>query len=293
MKNLNFDFLLDIWADLKAKKLAPVAIGLVVAAIAIPALLTKGEESGQRGPAADPRLEHVRRTPGRGRRGARGSRLEARLLQGARSLQGQGEARRRLGHRHGHGHPFPSTGGGEPEKGSSGGTGSPLGGLGSGGSTGSSGPSGRRRPGQHPDADPHDPPQLDIPSRSGASTRSSWLSTSAVPGASSTTRRSSRMTFLPRPTLPALLFMGVPEGERAAIFFVYPGMTHQGEGKCMPSPKNCNFLHLADRPGALPGRERPRVPDRAAQGQARAAEHGEEAARRGPQGLAAPPLPRR
>ena len=32
MKNLNADFLLDIWADLKAKRLAPVAIGLVVAA---------------------------------------------------------------------------------------------------------------------------------------------------------------------------------------------------------------------------------------------------------------------
>ena len=39
MKNLNADFLLDIWADLKAKRLGPIAIGLVVAMVAMPALL--------------------------------------------------------------------------------------------------------------------------------------------------------------------------------------------------------------------------------------------------------------
>src|SRR5688500_7161404 len=50
MKNVNFDFLLDIWADLKAKKLAPVAIALLVAAVALPVLLMKGEESASDGP---------------------------------------------------------------------------------------------------------------------------------------------------------------------------------------------------------------------------------------------------
>ena len=50
MKNLNADFLLDIWADLKAKRLAPVAVGLAVALVAIPALMLKGEETPAAGP---------------------------------------------------------------------------------------------------------------------------------------------------------------------------------------------------------------------------------------------------
>ena len=50
MKNLNADFLLDIWADLKAKRLAPVAIGLVAAVVAMPALMLKGGDAPAEGP---------------------------------------------------------------------------------------------------------------------------------------------------------------------------------------------------------------------------------------------------
>ena len=58
MKNLNADFLLDIWADLKAKRLAPVAVGLGLALVAMPALMLKGDERVVRRPAAH------RREPG-------------------------------------------------------------------------------------------------------------------------------------------------------------------------------------------------------------------------------------
>src|SRR6185436_19492237 len=50
MNNLNADFLLDIWADIKAKKLAPIAIGLVVAMVAMPALLLTGGGAPDAGP---------------------------------------------------------------------------------------------------------------------------------------------------------------------------------------------------------------------------------------------------
>ena len=52
------------------------------------------------------------------------------------------------------------------------------------------------------------------------------------------------MSFLPSPDVPALLFMGVPEDEKSALFFVHPGLSHQGEGVCMPSKAKCNFLEL-------------------------------------------------
>ena len=55
----------------------------------------------------------------------------------------------------------------------------------------------------------------------------------------------SRMSFLPNANVPALLFMGVPQDAKSALFFVHPTLSHQGEGVCIPSPTNCNFLKLA------------------------------------------------
>ena len=244
MKNLNFDFLLDIWADLKAKNLAPVAIGLVVAAIAIPALLMKGEESASEGPlpilasntSQGPEVEVAEELADRGSKlDSYKSRdpFKGKVKPDDDSATGTGTAT------------APETGSGEPEKGgSSGGTGSPLGGLGSGGSTGTTGPSGDGGLGSTPTPTPVDPPQLDMPKVKRRLYTYQLVLNFGRPGREQRYSAVSRMTFLPRPTLPALLFMGVPEGERAAIFFVHPGMTHQGEGKCVPSPKNCNFLHL-------------------------------------------------
>jgi hypothetical protein len=54
----------------------------------------------------------------------------------------------------------------------------------------------------------------------------------------------SRMSFLPSADVPALLFMGVPEDAKSALFFVHPGLSHAGEGVCMPSKSECNFLEL-------------------------------------------------
>lgn len=240
--NLNVDFLLDIWADLKAKKLAPVAIGLVVAAVAIPALLMKGEESATQGPlpilassASDgPQVEVAEELADRGSKldsySARDP-FKGKVKPDDDSATGTGTAS------------VPSTGGGD-DKGSTGSTGSPLGSGGSTGSSGTTGPSGDGGLGSTPTPIPTTPPELDIPKPKRRLYTFQLDLNFGRPGREQHYPAVKRMTFLPRPTLPALLFMGVPEGERAAIFFVYPGMTHQGEGKCMPSPKNCNFLHL-------------------------------------------------
>jgi hypothetical protein len=65
------------------------------------------------------------------------------------------------------------------------------------------------------------------------------------PGREKRYQNLSRMSFLPSADVPALLFMGVPQDEKSALFFVHPGLSHAGEGVCMPSKADCNFLELA------------------------------------------------
>jgi hypothetical protein len=66
------------------------------------------------------------------------------------------------------------------------------------------------------------------------------------PGRERRYRSLSRLTFLPSASLPVALFMGVNEARNKALFFVYPGLNHQGEGVCIPKPTNCDFVQLAE-----------------------------------------------
>ena len=245
MKNLNFDFLLDIWADLKAKNLAPVAIGLVVAAVAIPALLMKGEESASDGPlpilasnpTGGPEVEVAQELADRGSKldsyKARDP-FKGRVKPEDGELPGGGMAS------------VPGAGGGSaPGKGSSSGSsGSTLPGLGSGGggSTGSTPPAGGGDLGGP--TTPPSVPKLDTVTPKRRLYTYQLSVKFGRPGREQRYPELGRMSFLPRPNLPVLLFLGVPEGARSAIFLVHPGMTHQGEGSCVPSPRQCNFLEL-------------------------------------------------
>jgi len=240
MKNLNADFLLDIWADLKAKRLAPVAIGLVAAVVAMPALMLKGGEAPADGPvpvispvASDgPKVEvaaelaegdskldsYKARDPFDGlvkpedgdATGATGAAIAPSDLLG----KGGGED----------GGGMPSLGGGgggstAPDSLTSPGTG---GGLDTGGGTP---PTVVRKPGAKFTY------QLDVKfGRPGREKRYPHLS---------------RLAFLPDENVPALLFMGVPADEKSALFFVHPTLSHAGQGICTPSKTNCNFLKLA------------------------------------------------
>jgi hypothetical protein len=238
MKNVNADFLLDIWADLKAKRLAPVAVALAVAVVAMPALLLKGEEAPSAGPlpivaasasndggaevelaeeladgskldsykAHDPFDGLVK--PDDGTAGTSGTAI-------APGDAGAAAAADDLANALGGG----STGAGPPA--SSPGFGQP--------------PSGLSTPGSNPSPVVRRPSakytyELDVKfGRPGREKRYPHLS---------------RMSFLPSPKIPALLFLGVPVDEKSAIFLVHPGLDHQGEGVCLPNPTNCNFLEL-------------------------------------------------
>ena len=237
MNNLKADFLLDIWADLKAKRLAPVAVGMAVALVAIPALMLKGEETPGAGP-----LPVIPAASSSG--DAAEVELAEELAEGGSKLDSY------KAH-----DPFDGLVKPKDDSGVSGTAVAPgdaaaddagkelsklLGGGGSSPSdTGSTTPS-LGGPGLTTGGG--NPPvvikkrsrftyQLDVKfGRPGREKRYPSLS---------------RMSLLPSPDVPALLFMGVPQDEKSALFFVHPGLSHAGEGVCMPSKAECNFLKLA------------------------------------------------
>jgi hypothetical protein len=237
MKNMNADFLLDIWADLKAKRLAPVAVGLAVAVVAMPALLLKGEGTPSTSPLP------IVAAPASSEDGA-----EVEL---AEELAEDSKLDSYKAH-------DPFDGLIKPDDGNPGasgtaiapgdlptgaGTGSDIASIlgGGGGSTGSVGPGSAPGFGQ--------PPLSTGGGNQAPTVRRTRYSYEldvkfGRPGREKRYQHLSRMSFLPSPKVPALLFLGVPVDEKSAIFLVHPGLDHQGEGVCMPSSTNCNFLEL-------------------------------------------------
>jgi hypothetical protein len=238
MNNLNADFLLDIWADLKAKRLAPVAIGLVAAVVAMPALMLKGGDAPAEGPlpvitpaATDaPQVE-----------------VAAELAEGDSKLDSY-KAR------------DPFDGLVKPEDDETGGTGgaavapSDLIGKGGGddgaklpslggGGGGSTAPDSLTSPGSGGGLDTGSTPPT-VVRKPGAKFTYQLDVKFGRPGREKRYPDLSRMSFLPSADVPALLFMGVPTDEKSALFFVHPTLSHAGEGVCIPSKSNCNFLRL-------------------------------------------------
>jgi hypothetical protein len=53
-----------------------------------------------------------------------------------------------------------------------------------------------------------------------------------------------RLTALPKPADPVVLFLGLLEDRRTAAFLVRPGATVTGEGWCRPAPTDCQTLEM-------------------------------------------------
>jgi hypothetical protein len=240
MKNLNTDFLLDIWADLKAKRLAPVAIGLAVAVVAMPALMLKGEEAPTAGP-----LPIVSAPAGNSAE----VELAEELADGGSKLDSY------KAHNPFDGLVQPDDGGSttdgtaiapgdlEADKVDSGtpslGSGSDD--SGSGPPFGAGGPPGLGGSGGGLDTSGGSTPVVKRPPRGFTYQLDVKF---GRPGREKRYRSLPRMTFLPSEDVPALLFMGVPDDAKSAIFFVHPTLSHAGEGECIPSKQNCNFIEL-------------------------------------------------
>jgi len=238
MNDLNAGFLLDIWHDLNAKRLAPVAIALVVALIAIPALMLKGSDGGGDVPLPVP----VSGTNDGAQVVVADELAEDSKLDSYKSRD-----------------PFDglTKGGSGKEAAVDGSASAPIddlaskddGSTGVSGSTGTGGSTDVSPPpsdGDSPTVAP-DPPAKTPPVKKETAFYNFRLDLKwGRPGREKRIKSMSRLSFLSVSGHPVAIFLGVDETERNALFLVTPGLNHQGEGKCIPKPAKCNYLSLAE-----------------------------------------------
>lgn len=231
------DLALDLWNDLRAKRLWPVAAALLLALIAVPILVIKPAEEPAP-TAADPPASQAQPTPAVGAAES-GSRESSRLdvfgrkdpfrppaaplepsTSGATAASG-GPA--------GASAPPPTSGGSPPASGS---PSPPLGGSGgSGAAGGTSAPS---------------PPPVASPRRR--------LYTYVIDlrfgreGKTRLRRGIPRLTALPSERSPVAIFLGVSASGKRAVFLLNPAFEQRGQGTCRPRRATCNFLHLSTDP---------------------------------------------
>ncbi|MEA2399027.1 MAG: hypothetical protein QOK25_2583 [Thermoleophilaceae bacterium] len=217
-------FLLDLWQDLRAKRLWPIAVALLAATIAVPVLLFK--------PASTT-------PPALGAAQTGGQKLPVVTLDSSSVANSHLNVFKEK-------NPFKAVGGSGGAAGGGAST-TTLGnsvasavasansaGASAGGSAASSGSSG-----------------------SGATTPAGSTVTPSVHfftytadlrfgkrGSEKTYKSVKELDVLPDGTHPVISFYGVKSGNTAVFFLPDPAFRADGEGDCLPSPDNCRFLYL-------------------------------------------------
>jgi hypothetical protein len=225
-------FLLSVWNDLRAKRLWPVALALALALVAVPVVLLKPAKQAPP-PAA---------SPGKPSPAASRTPVSAAVDTGASSLDRfssknpfRGAGKQGTAAAAGGATSAPagsSSLAGSPATGSSGS--SPSGG----GSGSGSGSTGGSAPTQSPSA-----PQSGSPTKT---TKYTYVVDLSFGRAGHLRRHHGfgKLGILPSQDHPLLVFVGVTDGGGNAAFLVDSTLIPQGEGRCKPSAKNCNFLYL-------------------------------------------------
>jgi hypothetical protein len=226
-------FLLDLWQDLRAKRLWPVAVALLAATVAVPAMLFKPASSAAPSTGAG-QASNAGKLPV--------VTLDASSIAGSHlnifkeknpftALRDPDPDPNAAAANAGNGASGPGsvasttpTGTGS---GSSTGTGSTSGG-GSGGTTPPGGSTGK--PSVHYftyTADVRFGPRGDIKDF----------------------KSLHELDLLPSGDSPVVAFMGVKDGTTAVFFIADPAFRAEGEGACQPTPENCMFVYLTKDPG--------------------------------------------
>lgn len=229
---------LDIWDDLRAKRLWPVAAALLLAVIAIPLFLMKpAEEAAPSG--AKPGTPQAQATPAvavvdeasreSSKLGVFGKkdpfRPPAAALKPSTSTSAASAISSAAG-----ASASPLTSAGSPS--SPGSAAAPIGGSGGSGSTGG---------GSAPAA----PPVASLP-------RTAYTYVIDLDfgreGHTRLHRGVPRLRVLPSERSPVVVFLGVPASGKRAVFLLNPGFAQRGQGTCRPSRTTCNFLYLSTDP---------------------------------------------
>jgi hypothetical protein len=234
-------FLLDLWHDLRAKRLWPVALVLAIALLAVPVVLSKPSAT----PAPAP-VQTVRKAP---------DPQDLKALARVKLDSSADDARGSTLDTFDPSDPFrpptkitekkknesdaPSSVAGNTTDGSAG-TGSGPGGLplvGPGGGTGTSGSGGTGTTGGTGDGG------------GGADTTTTQYRyvvdvTFAANGRTRHIKGLERLDMLPTQASPLLLFLGVTTNGGNAVFLVDSTLQAAGEGKCKPKASKCAFLYI-------------------------------------------------
>ena len=217
-------FLLDIWHDLREKRLWPVAVGLLVAIVAIPVVMAKPAKAPPVESAPPAATTAALPTVARDQTIVDSSNLDAFDIKNPFS----DEADRTAGTVPGQGDTGSATGTGSGS-GSGGGSDTGSGGDVAGGSGGSA-PSGDSGSGG-----------------SGGGTKYYTYTVDVKFGARKLRDFKSMETLdlLPDDQNPVVSFMGMTDGAKTAVFFVVdPAFEADGEGTCNPSPDDCRFIYM-------------------------------------------------
>jgi hypothetical protein len=231
-------FLLDLWHDLRAKRLWPVAAVLAVAVVAVPVVLSKSSESPGPAPVAaartapDPKdlkaLASVKLDEGALERGSSLNTFDPSdpfrpPKAVTKAPSGSSDAPSTVtsdGQSGGDGGDTGSTGGGDTGVAGGGDTGST-----GGGGTGTTGGGG-----------------------TGTQTTAQYRyvvdATFSVNGRKRHMKGLERLAMLPNEASPLLLFLGVTPNAGNAVFLVDSTLEAAGEGKCKPRARECAFLYI-------------------------------------------------
>jgi hypothetical protein len=239
-------FFIDLWHDLRERRLWPVAVGLLAAIVAVPAILFKPVDESTppsaavTKPSGAPTLPVVSVESGP----IKGSKLEAFSSSEKNPFKPMKDLAAAPGTSGATGSGGSSTGG----SGSSGGSGS-AGGSGSGSvASGTAGGGGGAVSGGSPGG-------TSTPATTPHTTRTiEWFRYAADfsfgrTGAKAKTFESvANFTLLPNETTPAVVFLGVDAANKTAMFYIAdPGFTADGEGACNADGADCRYVTL--KPG--------------------------------------------
>jgi hypothetical protein len=238
-------FLNQIWKDLKARKLLPVAAVLLVAIVAVPVVLSSSSGAPAPAPAVAPPPP-----PAAGLPAVNETSVPS-------SAAPNGRAR----------NPFaPSSGASAttttstttatstPVTGSTSGTGTGTGTTGASGSSSPSSTGGATTPttpstgGQTPSVPrtiPAPKPKHTVPTLRSDQSYAVSLAITRPSGGLDTINPLQRLSLLPSPSQPLIIELGVLKGGGRVLFAVQPGTVVTGKGTCVPGAIDCEILSLA------------------------------------------------
>jgi hypothetical protein len=225
------DLLQDAWQDLREKRLWPVAVVLVLALVAIPALLTKS--------AAQPSsVDPVATAPAPDR----DEQVRVKLDGGGAASSGAGSS---LG-KFAEGDPFTPPGAIADNTETGGTATSTSGGAGADGGAGSGGTDLGDGGAGSPPSSPGAPVDVSPPTTRTETAQYEYVAdvTFWTGDRRRNVRGLHKLDMLPNQSAPVLIFMGTSGEGGNAVFLVDSTLKAAGEGRCVPSPANCAYVHL-------------------------------------------------